>query len=70
MKYSREFTTAELCDWMRQKFAFADFYMTAFYERHIDGNSFVNLNNNKLREMGILLVGHRLKILGKLRKLR
>ena len=68
MKYDKNFTTEELCAYLYYKYPMLNIYFNMFITNHINGESFLNINNAILNEMGIKKVGHKLKILGLSRK--
>ena len=59
-KYNPEFTVNELCNWINNKLPFGEEYKNNLEMNHIDGASFLRLNLPKLKDIGILTVGHRL----------
>ena len=59
--FKRDFHTEELCAWADLKLGFVNEYFNILRLNHIDGESFLNLDLNKLKEMGMEVIGHRLR---------
>ena len=66
-EFKREFNTEELCKWINLKLHFGEEYSNILIQNHLNGESFLKLNLNELREMGIKLVGHRLSFFNLIR---
>jgi hypothetical protein len=60
--------TQDLCNWLHRKIYFFGDYEENFFLNHIDGRNFFELNNARLTEMGIQLLGHRLRFMGLIRR--
>ena len=68
--FRKDFSTQKLCEWINLQLHFGEDYNEIFVNHHINGDSFLELDLNKLAEMGVKVVGHRLSIYGLVRSER
>lgn len=70
MDYSIYFSSEELIKWLYIKEPnLHTKYINNLIAAHIDGHSFLTLNtNNKLKEISIDIIGHRLRIIRRVNK--
>lgn len=69
-KFKKEFTTEELVQWINLQVHFGENYSKLFVVHHLDGESFLKSNLSSLKEIGVSILGHRLRLFGLIRKER
>lgn len=59
-----DFSKEQLADYLDRKTNFFDGYKALFMVNHIDGVKFFNLDPKGLKDLGVVVIGHRLRLYG------
>ena len=51
MKFKKEFTVDQLCEWFCHKLFFGNQYLNSLKAHHIDGNAFLELDSETIKEV-------------------
>lgn len=68
--YNLNFNSNELLNYLETQFDWIDEHKEKLVSNHVDGESFLQLNNKNLNQMDIKIVGHKLRIFRLIREIK